>query len=442
MAEGRTILGKSAVLFAARILGSAIAFFCQILIARVWGAETLAHYLLVLAIANVGAALLPLGFQSVGAYFAAEYRARGESRNLRWFAKIGYGGIAAASLVVLAVALLVVPSPLAGLEAQQQRIVTLGLAAAPPLAAMFLNGSILVGLKHPLRGLLPDMLLRPSAFLLPILVLAAGGSLIDPIAGLWTAVAGLWAIAALHTVVLARALPAAGSDRRSAGEGRRWARFAVPWFAIALLSDFAFDLDLMLLAAFLPAETLGVFGVALRILALSGFAVSAIYAVSLPDMFEAGAKQQAVLAASELGRANLYAFAVALAVVIGAVIGGELVLSFFGPEFVKGWPAMVVLLVSLMVRSAFGPASLVLSMHDRPSASLPVLFASIGVLVALNWLLVPAFGLNGAALALTSTVAFASSGLWLVAWRITGKDVSILAALRAMRTTGGRLAPR
>ncbi len=45
-----------------------------------------------------------------------------------------------------------------------------------------------------------------------------------------------------------------------------------------------------------------------------------------------------------------------------------------------------------------GPGSLVLSIHDRPYASLPVVALGIGTLVLRNWLLVPPIGLMGAAL--------------------------------------------
>ncbi|MCS6759424.1 MAG: hypothetical protein MO852_10925 [Candidatus Devosia euplotis] len=58
--------------------GAGLIFLVQALIARIWGPELLGEYLIVIATVNLIAVWMPLGFHTVGTYFAAEYRARGE----------------------------------------------------------------------------------------------------------------------------------------------------------------------------------------------------------------------------------------------------------------------------------------------------------------------------------------------------------------------------
>jgi O-antigen/teichoic acid export membrane protein len=80
----------------------------------------------------------------------------------------------------------------------------------------------------------------------------------------------------------------------------------------------------------------------------------------------------------------------------------------------------------------------VLSIHDRPYATLPAIGLGMGVLIGANILLVPAHGLLGAAVAALSAQTFWSAALWLTARRITGIDVSILPRLKAM-VAGGQV---
>ncbi len=74
----RRLLSQSSVIFAARLFGAGVIFLAQAAIARFWGAEVLGEYLLVIAAVNIVAVVMPLGFETIGTYFAAEYRAKGE----------------------------------------------------------------------------------------------------------------------------------------------------------------------------------------------------------------------------------------------------------------------------------------------------------------------------------------------------------------------------
>ena len=80
MAIKKALLSTSSKIYAGRLSGAALIFLAQAAIARFWGAEILGEYLLVVATVNIVSVLMPLGFETIGTYFAAEYRARGEGR--------------------------------------------------------------------------------------------------------------------------------------------------------------------------------------------------------------------------------------------------------------------------------------------------------------------------------------------------------------------------
>jgi O-antigen/teichoic acid export membrane protein len=112
------------------------------------------------------------------------------------------------------------------------------------------------------------------------------------------------------------------------------------------------------------------------------------------------------------------------------LVMGRYVLMLFGPEFADGALPVSILCLGLVVRAAFGPASLVLSMRDRPWDSLPSVGLGLVALIIGNQVLVPDYGLMGAAISAFIAISLWSVSLWLTALFRAGIDVSIFGLLR------------
>lgn len=434
MSMHRRLASQSTIIFGARLAGAGLVFLVQALIARIWGAELLGEYLLIVATVNLIAVVMPLGFHTVGTYFAAEYRARGERRQFITFISRAYGHVVGALVL-----LLLLGHPLLDLLGQggsvlADHFIPVALLAFAT-AMVYVNGALLVGLKRPFAGFFADTMFRPivviAAFLatMSFAVPAEGFS-----AMLWAVAAGYVVIALVHfgfVVTSLDRIPDTAAPRPS--EGARWWRFALPWVLISLATDFFFDIDLLLLSHTLSREELAIFGICTRIFSLISFAVAAVYAVTLPDMFESEANADREAFKRKVGDANFVASIISIVLFGGIAVAGPFALMLFGPSFSAGAAPLAVLSLALVVRSVMGPASLVLSIHDRPYASLPSVALGVATLVACNWLLVPAFGLMGAALSAIIAITIWSVGLWWVALRTAKLDVSILQWFRARR---------
>ncbi|MEJ2625054.1 MAG: lipopolysaccharide biosynthesis protein [Pseudolabrys sp.] len=427
----RKLASQSLAIFGGRLLGAAVVFAVQALIARRWGAHVLGDYLVAVAAINIGAMVMPLGFQTVGAYFAAEYRAHEAGPSLRAFMRQAYGQ---ATLAALGVALVgaaafhvLRPSgPLAALAPP-------ALVMAAATALVYLNGALLVGLKRPVTGLIADTLCRPmlalSGFLLAATVYSGATPLVPM---LWWMALGYVAVAAaqgLAVLVTVRTIPATAMAARD-DESRRWWRFALPWAVISLVTDFFFDIDLVVLTHMLGRDDLAVFGICARIYALLAFGVATIYTVTMPDILEAGARRNDVEFHRRIGDANLMATLLATVMAAAMFAIGPFLGLLFGHAFSSGAGPLGIMALGLVARAALGPASLVLSYHDRPYASLTAAaVALVGLLVG-NLALVPHFGLAGAAVAaLVATTAW-SVALWVTARHHVHIDVSIVPRLK------------
>lgn len=433
MSLARRLASQSGLIFLTRLCGAGVVFLAQAGIARFWGAGVLADYLVVIAAVNIVAVVMPLGFETIGTYFAAEYRAHGARGRLAGFMRRAYGHIAIAAIVLWFAGPLALPligHPGEVLAAHWLPVVIMAVATA----VVYCNSALLVGLKRPYAGFFADTLFRP---LLIVLSLALAGLALGDTARLdWL----LWLIAIGFAVISAaqfgwlwravRDVPDTAAERSP--EVGRWWRFALPWVLIALCTDFFFDIDLLLLSGLLPREDLAIFGVATRVFSLVAFGVSAVYAVTLPDMFEANARADRDGFHRQVGDANLVATGTALILLALVVAGSPLLLALFGPEFGAGtWP-LAILCLTLLVRALFGPAALVLSIHDHPYATLPAIGLGMAVLVGANLLLVPAHGLLGAAVAALVAQSVWSAAMWLTARRLAGVDVSIAPRLKVM----------
>lgn len=431
MSLARRLVSQSGLIFLSRLFGAGVVFLAQAGIARYWGAGTLADYLVVIAAVNIVAVVMPLGFETIGTYFAAEYRAHGARHRLAGFMRRAYGHIGVAAIVLwfagpLALPLLGHPGEV--LAQHWLPVVIMAVATA----VVYCNSALLVGLKRPYAGFFADTMFRPLLIVLSLVLasLALGDAArLEWL--LWLIAVGFAIISAAQFGWLWRAVrEVADAAPDQTPEVARWWRFALPWVLIALCTDFFFDIDLLLLSGLLPREELAIFGVATRVFSLVAFGVSAVYAVILPEMFEASARSDRDGFHRQVGDANLVATGTALILLALIVAGAPLLLALFGPEFGVGtWP-LAILCLGLLVRALFGPAALVLSIHDHPYATLPAIGLGMAVLVGANLLLVPVHGLMGAAVAALVAQGVWSAAMWLTARRLAGVDVSIVPRLR------------
>jgi O-antigen/teichoic acid export membrane protein len=427
----KRLASQSMIIFGARIFGAAVIFLAQAAIARFWGAEVLGEYLLVIAAVNLIAVVMPLGFETIGTYFAAEYRAKGEGKLLRGFMFRAYGHVAVAGVI-----LYFAGYPLAQLLGEPGKVLTThwlpATIMATATAVVLVNSALLVGLKRPMAGFFADTIFRPmlviAAFATATMAVTLEQKFSEMLWILAVGFAGIALVQLLYVYRHAKRVPVEVPARDF--EWKRWWRFAMPWVMIALASDFFFDLDLLLLANLLSREELAIFGVCTRIFSLAAFGVASVYAVTLPDVFDSHAMSDREGFNRKIGEANMVAAWIATGLFICVLLGGPLVLMLFGPEFAAGAMPLGVLCLALVVRAALGPAALVLSIHDHPYASLPSIGLGLGTLFVANMWLVPRFGLMGAAVAALFAITLWSLALWFTAMKIAGVDVSIRARLR------------
>ena len=81
---------------------------------------------------------------------------------------------------------------------------------------------------------------------------------------------------------------------------------------------------------------------------------------------------------------------------------------FFGEEFAHGWPVVVVISAAQLFNSSVGPTARLLAMTGHQKAVMVSTVGSAIAAVALNFLLVPHYGVGGAAAATAAALVLAN----------------------------------
>jgi O-antigen/teichoic acid export membrane protein len=103
-------------------------------------------------------------------------------------------------------------------------------------------------------------------------------------------------------------------------------------------------------------------------------------------------------------------------------------LWLFGPQFVQGYPVMLILVVGFLFRSSMGPAEFLLNMLGEHKICAVVLATTAALNIALNLVLVPMFGLIGAATSISLVAAALMH--YVVVWRRLDIDIAVWRNLR------------
>ena len=88
--------------------------------------------------------------------------------------------------------------------------------------------------------------------------------------------------------------------------------------------------------------------------------------------------------------------------VIASVIlwlAGDVILSWFGAEFVVGYPALMILLVGAIASAFAGPVGYMLTMAGEQMLAAVIVFGTAMLNIVMNLFLIPKYGIVGAAVA-------------------------------------------
>lgn len=320
-------------------------------------------------------------------------------------------------VVVLALAL---PTLAKSVPAVDKATFVWAIVLLPLIALNRLRGGALLGLRKVVLGLLPDNGIRAVLFLLFILVWhwllpfhAATAMALQVAATLIAFVFG--------AALLMRHLPAKVRSATAAFETKAWLSAIIPLTLTDALLIFNMQADLLVLGVFRSAADVGIYRAAtlVAIQASLGLAVaSEVLAPHIARLYQAG---------DHAGLRQLVRHAQIGLVVTGALLAsfcmifGRDILAFvFGSAYASGATALAILAFGQFLAVAAGTGSVLLTMCGHEKDVLRVFAISAASNLAANIVLVPLFGMVGAACATTLCQLLTNAVLAHLVWRRLG----------------------
>jgi O-antigen/teichoic acid export membrane protein len=150
----------------------------------------------------------------------------------------------------------------------------------------------------------------------------------------------------------------------------------------------------------------GAYAVASRVtqlIFLGQWAVNAIAAPMFSELHHGGKKERLQQAATYAARA---AFLVTIPLAFALVFFGRQVLAVFSSEFTIAWTALAILAAGQIIHVLCGSVGLLMTMTGRENAAGKIIGMAALLNIVLNAVLIPRFGLEGAAVSTAVSTAF------------------------------------
>jgi O-antigen/teichoic acid export membrane protein len=287
------------------------------------------------------------------------------------------------------------------------------IAALPllPLTALGnLRGAILAGMGRVVWGQIPEFVIRPTLFLVGLLVCVLFGYSLTPesamiingLAAAITIAAGIMIIRSLAPHQL-RSAPAQF-------EARSWIRALLPLSLITSLQLIRGQLDILILGFMVPEADVGIFKIGAAIALQVTFVLSLINAIFAPKIVRLREARDYAGLRLLMRQGMKLALLAAVPIALVLVIAGRQILRFvFGAEFEPAYEVMVVLAIAQCVYAAAGAVGTLLTMTGNERELTIGIVVAIVTNIGLDLLLIPHYGIVGAAV---------GSAISMIIWRL------------------------
>jgi O-antigen/teichoic acid export membrane protein len=405
----RTQMGQisrhSAVFFAGTMFTTAAGYLFKVYLARVLGAEAIGIYALGMTVIAFVGVFNAMGLPQSAVRFVVLYTATGKANLLRGFIVWAVGLLLAANIVL---GTLVV---LAGPWVAQHFYHTPALRTYLKLFALIMLfgalttffGQVLQGYKDvSRRTVITNFIGTPLTIVLTVILVALGlglwgyifAQVLSAAVVLALLIAVVWKLTPADARRLTDPLPPLESQVLS---------FGAAMFGIGLMEFLLAQVDKVLIGFYINAREVGIYSVAVTIVAFVPVAlqsVNQIFSPTIADLHTRG-EQDVLGRLFQTLTKWILAFTLPLAAVV--IVFAKPLMHIFGQEFEAGWIVLVIGTLGQLINCGTGSVGYMLLMSGNQNRLIKVQAIMTVVLVLLNVVLIPRWGILGAAVAAAIT---------------------------------------
>ena len=401
-----------------RASGGALLFVSQLLLASWMGAEDFGIYSFAWACVAILGTLAGLGMPGTGVRFIAKYEAEGDPGRLRGLLRFCRVNTLLAAMITTSIAMAVI-AVFPG-ESRYSDALCLSFLAIPALAFLNLDAAFARGFNWMTASAIAEQIARPTILILlgalvAVLVTDTGARHFVVACVVAYVLAGLVQHLCVRRAVDARVLP---GERRT--EPSEWLAMSAGMLLLNGSQTIRLNTDPLLVGVMLQPADVAIYTAAMRTATLVSFVMMVAGVVAQPRISALHALQSNKELSGFLSATTRGVFLVSLVIGLLLAASGRPILALFGPEFVAGYPVLLVLIAAHVMAAAMGPLTSALVMTGQQTWAASIHAAALPVSAILSVVLISSFGLIGAALATATSLILTQLVLYLLVRRLRG----------------------
>jgi len=405
--------------FMIRVVSAALIYATQILFARWLGSFEFGIYVYVWTWVMLIGDLSDLGFATAAQRFVPEYTRRrahdllrGFLFRSRWLAVTSATLIAGAGVVAIK---LIEP----WLASYLVLPLTIACATLPFYALMQIQDGIARSYNWIHLALLPPYIVRHLLMLTLIVAAFLLNFPTDATTAITAVVVSFALTVLVQTIVLNRKLAREVEPGPKAYEVKTWFSTALPILMVEGCYLLLTNTDVLVLQHFRSPDDVAVYYAAAKTLTLIAFVHFAVSAAVAHRFSEYHVASDHTRLRTILADSIRWTFWASLAATVVILAMGRPLLSLFGARFVEGYQLMFILTAGLLARASVGPVERLLSMLGEQRVCATIYATAFALNLALCIVLIPRFGMQGAAMSTSIALVIESILLfWITRTRL------------------------
>jgi len=179
-----------------------------------------------------------------------------------------------------------------------------------------------------------------------------------------------------------------------------------PMFLTSVMHLIIGQSDILMLGIMLNEHEVGIYSIVLKLATLTSFILVAVNSMAAPkfsQLYHSGKINELKIVTQSSAKLIFYT---TLPIILIYIFAGFYILKIYGNEFTQGYYALIFLAIGQFVNAAAGSVGYFLDMTGGQKQFQYIVIIGAGLNIILNLILIPKYGINGAAIASMISIAF------------------------------------
>lgn len=427
IANNEFLFTNSVKSFLIKTSGIGIGFLLQIYLARVLEIDSYGIYVYILAWLSILSLISRMGLDQASKKFIPKYVSQKKFSNLTGFLRFSILRVNLVSLFLGGLILIYVGFCVKALTYEEQISFFLSSFLLLLISQSTLISSFIESLKKISFPLFLTHIIRPLLIILGLFI-ASKIFKIEAFTALYANIVSTALVLTLMIFYLYRSLSV--KTEVVIKKDLNWTKVALPLLLTSGIHLLMTQTDIILLGLLLDKGSAGVYASASKITQLAVFGLTAVNVVVSPLISELYSKNKIRKLQEVTSSAAMITTAFTIPIVVILAVFSNELLFLFGKEFVEGNSALKILLIGQTVNSFTGSVAFLMTMTNYHNQSFYILLTASLFNITLNFILIPFWGMEGAAISTAVTTIFWNITMYIYMKKKINIDSSFLGLIK------------